>query len=93
MRDGRNGERRPQRELSVRIGPTEVLLFLEEPTVSNYCDFEFIVHGEPETLDRFAHYVMDSIEQDPGNKRHEVYVPLDDGTFGDFDKHKDVPGL
>ncbi len=44
-------------------------------------------------VDRFAHYVSNSIEQDPGNQRHEVYVPLDDGTFGDFDKRKDVPGL
>jgi hypothetical protein len=41
----------------------------------------------------FAGYFMDSIEQDSGNKRNEVYVTLDDGTFGEFDEDKDVPGL
>lgn len=82
-----------QRRLSVRVVLAEIHFFLEEPTMANYCDFEIVCHGEPETLDRFAHYVLDSIEQDPGNQRHEVYVPLDDGTFGDFDENKDVPRL
>lgn len=61
--------------------------------MANYCDFQITVHGEPEALDRFACYFTDSIEQHPGNDRNEVSVPMDDGTFGDFDEDRDVPRL
>src|ERR1700722_12773132 len=59
----------------------------------NYCNFQITVHGEPEDTERFAGYFSDSIEQAPGNERNEVYVPLDAGTFSDFDSDRDVSRL
>jgi hypothetical protein len=59
----------------------------------NYCDFEITVHGTPEDAERFSGYLRDSVEQDPGNKRNEVFVPLDDDTFGYFDRDSDVAGI
>ena len=58
--------------------------------MANYCNFVIDVQGEAESLDRFASYFMDSIKEDAGNPRNEVFVPLDDGTFGDFDAEKEV---
>jgi hypothetical protein len=61
--------------------------------MANYCDFEIGVHGDPDVLEHFAGYFADYINQDPANNRNEVYVPLDDGTFGEFDEDTDVPYL
>jgi hypothetical protein len=69
------------------------LTFFWKNTMANYCDFVIDVQGEAESLDRFARYFMDSIKEDAGNPRNDVFVPLDDGTFGDFDEKTDVPYL
>ncbi len=61
--------------------------------MANYCDFSIHVYGDPETLARFTGYFTDSIKRDTENERQEVYVPLNDGTFGDLDEDKDVLGV
>ena len=58
-----------------------------------YCDFEITVHGTPEDTERFSRYLCDGTEEKHGDERNEIYIPLDDGTFGYIDPKTDVAGI
>ena len=58
-----------------------------------YCDFSITVHGTQEDAERFSRYLCEGSEEKHGDERNEIYIPLDDGTFGYIDPNKDVAGI
>lgn len=62
--------------------------------MANICSFRIKVHGQSEDVERFLGYFRDSMEDGPGDgSNDEVYVRLDDGTFGEFNPKEDIPYL